>query len=111
MACCGKKRFILKKRLAESQKAIKYFTIDNEWPAVRQRLRGKWAEKPDWCCKQLIAYLGSVHLAANNKLTIVTDYFLKPVFTAGKIKHPCISALRTAISSEIKKRKVQGKWQ
>jgi len=32
------------------------------------------------------------------------------VMATGTIKHPCISQIRTQISSEMKKRKAKGEW-
>lgn len=81
-----------------------------EWQNVRKSLLGKWKEKPSWCCSQLRSYLGSVGSASNDKIRVVMNYLVGSGFRTGRIKHPCISALRTQMSSEIKKRKAQKKW-
>ena len=81
-----------------------------QWQAVRKSLLGKWKEQPTWCCSQLKRYLGSVASASNDKIKVVMNYLTGTGFRTGRIKHPCISALRTQMSSEIKKRKAQKKW-
>ena len=83
---------------------------DPKWQSVRKSLLGKWKETPTWCCSQLKRYLGSVSSANNDKIKIVMNYLTGSGFRTGKIKHTCISALRTQMSSEIKKRKAQKKW-
>ena len=80
------------------------------WQSVRKSLLGKWKEKPDWCCSQLRKYLGSVSSAHRDKLKVVMNYLVGSGFRTGRIKHPCITTLRTQISSEIKKRKAQDQW-
>ncbi len=81
-----------------------------QWQAVRKSLLGKWKEKPTWCCSQLKKYLGSISSANNDKIKVVMNYLTGTGFRTGRIKHACISALRTQMSSEIKKRKAQKKW-
>jgi len=81
-----------------------------QWQAVRKRLLGQWSQNPAWCCSQLRKYLGSISSAHNDKIRVVMNYLTGTGFRTGRIKHPCISALRTQMSSEIKKRKAQKKW-
>ncbi len=81
-----------------------------QWQAVRKSLLGQWKERPTWCCSQLRKYLGSPSSANNDKIKVVMNYLTGTGFRTGRIKHSCISALRTQMSSEIKKRKAQKKW-
>jgi hypothetical protein len=75
---------------------------------VRVALLGTWAKKPEWACSQLRRYLGPIGSADNDKLNVVMNYLVGTGFRTGRIKHPCISALRTQISMERKKRKAKG---
>jgi hypothetical protein len=81
-----------------------------EWQAVRKSLLGQWKKRPEWCCSQLRKYLGSVSSASNDKIKVVMNYLTGTGFRTGTIKHPCISKLRTQMSSEIKKRKAKKEW-
>ena len=81
-----------------------------EWQAVRKSLLGQWKERPEWCCSQLRKYLGSISTTSNDKIKVVMNYLTGTGFRTGKIKHPCITALRTQLSSEIKKRKAKREW-
>jgi hypothetical protein len=83
---------------------------DDAWQAVRKSLLGQWKEKPDWCCSQLRQYLGAIATTDNDKIRVIMNYLVGSGFRTGRIKHPCISTLRTQMSSEIKKRKAQSKW-
>lgn len=78
-----------------------------DWQAVRKRLLGTWASKPEWACGQLRQYLGSIGSASDDKLNVVMNYLVGTGFRTGRIKHSCISALRTQISMERKKRKAK----
>jgi len=81
-----------------------------EWQAVRKSLLGQWKERPQWCCSQLSKYLGSISSASNDKIRVVMNYLTGTGFRTGKIKHTCITRLRTHMSMEIKKRKAKGEW-
>ena len=83
---------------------------DPKWQAVRKSLLGKWKDKPTWCCSQLKKYLGSVSSTSNDKIKVVQNYLTGTGFRTGRIKHSCITALRTQMSSEIKIRKAQKRW-
>lgn len=87
-------------------KPIRELVKDPEWQKVRQGLLGKWKEEPEWCCAQLSRYLGSN--PSNEKLKIVMNYLTGTGFRTGRIKHPCITKIRSQISMEIKKRKAKG---
>lgn len=82
----------------------------SQWQAVRKSLLGQWKQRPDWCCAQLRKYLGSASSASKDKIKVVMNYLVGSGFRTGRIKHPCITALRTQLSSEIKKRKAQKEW-
>lgn len=82
----------------------------DEWQAVRKSLLGNWKEKPEWCCSQLRKYLGALNKTSNDKIKVVMNYLVGSGFRTGRIKHPCISTLRSQMSSEIKKRKAQKSW-
>jgi len=82
----------------------------DEWQKVRKSLLGQWKEKPEWCCAQLRKYLGSVSSASKDKLKVVMNYLTGSGFRTGKIKHPCVTKLRTEISMERKKRVAKGTW-
>ena len=81
-----------------------------EWQAVRKSLLGQWAKRPDWCCAQLKKYLGSISSTSNDKIRVVQNYLTGTGFRTGRIKHPCITKLRTQLSMERKKRKAKGEW-
>lgn len=81
-----------------------------EWQAVRKSLLGTWKKEPEKSCAKLRKYLGSISGTSNDKIKVVMNYLTGTGFRTGTIKHPCISALRTQMSSEIKKRKAQKKW-
>jgi len=81
-----------------------------EWESVRKSLLGQWKDKPEWCCSQLRKYLGSVSGASNDKIKVMMNYLTGTGFRTGRIKHSCISAIRTQMSSEIAKRKAQKQW-
>jgi len=83
---------------------------DDAWQTVRKSLLGQWKEHPEQCCSKLRTYLGSIATTDNDKIRVVMNYLVGSGFRTGRIKHPCISALRTQMSSEIKKRKAQSKW-
>ena len=83
---------------------------DPEWQKVREGLRGKWMKDPLWCCNQLRRYLGGISSTPNKKIIIVQNYLVGSGFRTGRIKHQCISTLRTLLSMERKKRKAMGKW-
>ena len=80
------------------------------WQAVRKSLLGTWKEKPEWACSQLRKYLGPISKASNDKIKVVMNYLVGTGFRTGTIKHPCITKLRTQLSSEIKKRKAKKEW-
>lgn len=82
----------------------------DSWQAVRKSLLGQWKNKPEWCCGQLRSYLGSISTTDNDKIRVVMNYLTGTGFRTGTIKHPCISAIRQAMSAEIKSRKEQKKW-
>jgi hypothetical protein len=81
-----------------------------EWQAVRKSLLGQWKKRPEWCCSQLKKYLGSISSTSNDKIKVVMNYLTGTGFRTGTIKHPCISKLRTQLSSEIKRRKAKKEW-
>lgn len=82
----------------------------DEWQAVRKSLLGQWKERPEWACSQLRKYLGALSKTSNDKIRVVMNYLTGTGFRTGRIKHPCISKLRSQMSSEIKKRKAQKTW-
>jgi len=90
---------------------IRDLVRDPEWQRVRESLLGQWKEKPEWCCSQLKKYLGSVSGAHNKKIRIVMNYLTGTGFRTGRITHPCITKLRTQLSTEIKVRKAKKTWQ
>lgn len=81
-----------------------------EWESIRKSLLGNWKEKPEFCCGQLRKFLGSVSGTTNDKIKVVMNYLTGTGFRTGRIKHPCITALRTQMSSEIKRRKAKKEW-
>ena len=81
-----------------------------QWQAVRKSILGQWAKRPDWCCAQLRKYLGPLNKTHSDKIRVVMNYLTGTGFRTGRIKHPCISNLRTQMSSEIKKRKAKREW-
>jgi hypothetical protein len=83
---------------------------DPGWQRVRKSLLGKWKENPTWCCSQLRKYLGSISGASKDKIKVVMNYLVGSGFRMGKIKHPCITKLRTQLSMERKKRKANKSW-
>jgi len=89
---------------------IKELVKDPSWQKVRESLLGQWAKRPEWCCSQLRSYLGSVSSAQNKKIKIVMNYLTGTAFRTGRIKHDCVTKLRTQLSSEIKARKAKGDW-
>ena len=82
----------------------------DQWQAVRKSLLGQWKERPTWCCAQLRRYLGSVSSASKDKIKVVMNYLTGSGFRTGKIKHPCVTNLRTQMSMERKKRVAKGTW-
>lgn len=82
----------------------------SEWQAVRKKLLGNWKERPDWCCFQLRKYLGNVSKSSNDKIKVVMNYLVGSGFRSGKIKHICITNLRTNLSVERKKRIAKREW-
>ena len=90
--------------------SISQLTKDPSWQIVRKSLLNQWSKRPDWCCAQLRKYLGPLNKTSNEKIKIVMNYLTGTGFRTGRIKHPCISNLRTQMSSEIKKRKAKGIW-
>lgn len=82
-----------------------------EWQTVRKSLLGQWMKRPEWCCDQLRRYLGwkgGKRPLANvnkNKLDVVMNYLTGTGFRTGRIKHSCITEIRTAISVERKIRR------
>ena len=83
---------------------------DPKWQAVRKSLIGRW-NQPEWCCSQLRKYLGNISITHNEKIKVVQNYLTGTGFRTGRIKHPCITQLRTQLSMERKKRKSKGEWQ
>jgi len=81
-----------------------------EWQVVRKSLLGQWKERPEWCCSQLRRYLGPISSTSKDKIKVVMNYLVGSGFRTGKIKHPCISSLRTQMSMERKKRQAKGEW-
>lgn len=81
-----------------------------EWQAVRKSLLGQWKQRPEWCCSQLRKYLGSISSTSKDKIKVVMNYLTGSGFRTGKIKHPCITALRTQMSMERKKRVAKKEW-
>ena len=80
------------------------------WEATRKSLLGQWKDRPEWCCSQLKKYLGNVSSTSNDKIKVVMNYLTGTGFRTGRIKHTCISKLRTQMSSEIAKRKAKKQW-
>ena len=89
---------------------IKELVKDPEWQKVRQSLLGQWNMRPEWCCKQLRTYLGPINKTDKDKIRITMNYLTGSAFRMGKIKHSCITKLRTELSMEIKRRKAKGEW-
>jgi len=83
---------------------------DPQWQKLRRSLIGQWKERPKWCCSQLRRYLGSISNASKDKLKIVQNYLTGTGFRTGRIKHECVTKLRTHISMERKKRIAQKRW-
>ena len=83
---------------------------DPKWQALRKSLVGKWKKDPVWCCNQLKKYMGLIHKTSNDHIKVVMNYLTGTGFRTGKINHPCISALRAKLSSEIKIRKAKKQW-
>jgi len=81
-----------------------------EWQEVRKSLLGQWKERPEWCCAQLRKYLGPISSTSKDKIKVVMNYLVGSGFRTGKIKHPCITALRTQLSMERKKRQAKNEW-
>ena len=86
---------------------VKDLVDDPEWQGVRQILVGNWNLKPEWCCSQLIKFLGPIENTSEEKLRISMNYLTGTGFRTGRIKHGCVSSLRGQISAELKKRKFQ----
>jgi hypothetical protein len=82
---------------------MKSLVNNAQWQAVRKSLLGQWSKNPTSCCAKLRSYLTSN--PSDDKLRIVMNYLTGSGFRSGRIKHPCISALRAQISAERKKRK------
>ncbi len=82
----------------------------SQWQNLRKSLIGKWSGEPEKCCYILNRYLGSLSTTSNDKIKVVMNYLTGTGFRTGRIKHKCISVLRTQMSSEILKRKAQKKW-
>lgn len=80
------------------------------WENIRKSLLGQWKIRPQWCCTQLKKYLGNISNTSNDKIKVVMNYLTGTGFRTGRIKHACISKLRTQMSSEIAKRKAQKQW-
>ena len=89
---------------------IRDLVKDPEWQKIRGSLLGKWKEEPEWCCSQLRKYLGSISSVHNKKIRIVMNYLTGTGFRTGTITHPCITKLRTQLSSEIKRRRAKKTW-
>ena len=83
---------------------------DERWQVIRKSLLGQWKVRPEWCCMQLHKYLGGISTAQDAQIVIVMNYLVGSGFRTGRIKHPCITALRLKLSLERKKRKASGKW-
>jgi len=81
-----------------------------EWQRVRKSLLGQWKERPEWCCSQLLKYLGNISTTSKDKIKVVQNYLTGSGFRTGKIKHPCISKLRLSLSMERKKRVAKKEW-
>lgn len=90
---------------------IRDLVKDQEWQKVRKSLLGQWKEKPEWCCTQLNKYLGSISSTPNKKIRIVMNYLTGTGFRTGRIKHGCITRIRTQLSTEIKRRKAKKTWE
>ena len=88
---------------------VKQLVNNPEWQNVRQELVGNWNLKPEWCCSQLVKYLGPIEKTTEEKLRIVMNYLVGSGFRSGKINHACVSGLRGQISAELKKRKFSQK--
>jgi hypothetical protein len=80
------------------------------WQKVRESLLGKWKSEPEWCCQQLRDYISPLNKATVTELRIMMNYLTITPIRMGKIKHPCINALRAEVSMEMKKRKAKGLW-
>jgi len=83
---------------------------DEEWQKVRKSLLNKWSTDPSGCCNKIKKYLGSINKTEDKKLVIIMNYLTGSGFRTGKIKHPCISSIRTQVSMEMKKRKAKQEW-
>ena len=83
---------------------------DQEWQKVRESLLNKWSSDPAGCCNKIKKYLGSINKTEDKKLVIIMNYLTGSGFRTGKIKHPCISSIRTQVSMEMKKRKAKQEW-
>ena len=82
----------------------------SDWQRVRKSLLGNWKVKPEWCCAQLRRYLGPISSTSKDKIKVVMNYLTGTGFRTGRIKHSCISKLRTQLSMERKKRVAQKEW-
>ena len=89
------------------KKPIHKIVKDPAWQKVRESLIGQWKERPEWCIRQLRAYIGPFSKTSDDKLRIVMNYLTGSGFRTGRIKHSDIQKLRDAISIERKRRKIE----
>lgn len=83
---------------------------DPSWQALRKSLIGKWSENPEQCCNQLRRYLGPIQSTSKDKIKVVQNYLTGTGFRTGRIKHLCITKLRSQLSMERKKRISKKEW-
>ena len=86
---------------------IRDLVKDEEWQKLRSSLVGTWKTNAENNCKLLRNYLGDIQTCSYEKLRIVMNYLTGSGFRMGIIKDPCISKLRSDISTEMKRRKIQ----
>lgn len=77
-----------------------------DWQKLRKELLGTWKHSPKENIKKLIDFIGDFKSTEIEKLKIVMNYLTGTGFRTGRIKHPSIQRLRSEISIELKKRKM-----
>jgi hypothetical protein len=89
---------------------IRELVKDPSWQKIRVQLLGQWSKNPVGCCQLLRHWLGPVAAASDVKLAIMANYLTGTAFRIGRIKHSCVTQLRTEVFVQIKLRKTSGKW-
>lgn len=74
---------------------IVHLTADQRWRALREGLQGRWQHEPEFCVRELQAYIDTN--GTERALQRVLNLLTGTAFRCGTVMHRCINQLRKEV--------------